>query len=178
MTLDDASGGQKYWTFSTTGAVPWRLGLVTSLAERPAAGQAAKRRHDYTWALDSDPLLPNPYIATVATTLDQNTPNQAQMKREQVVDTHGNQTVLKVYDYNSLTTPKRTWTHTYTYQTDPNHAQRYIFNRLKTSQVADEQGNETTLVSNSYDQYLLADLTGLRQHDTLHYGAGFSYRAT
>jgi len=114
----------------------------------------------------------------VWTTLDQNTPNQKVMKREQVIDTHGNQTQLKVYDYKSdsgsLTTPMRTWTHTY--ENGAEYASRYIFNRLKTTQVADELGQETTLVSNSYDQYGLTNLTGLRQHDTVHYGAGFAWR--
>ncbi len=52
------------------------------------------------------------------TTADQGQSYQKQSKTEQTLDTHGNVTETKLYDYGNLTTPARTYTNTYLGGTD------------------------------------------------------------
>ncbi|HXI43118.1 MAG TPA: RHS repeat-associated core domain-containing protein, partial [Bryobacteraceae bacterium] len=169
-TLDGPNNaGEKYWAFSTDGAFPWRLGLVSSFEERPSASQSNSplRRQDYTWTQDS---VSNPYIGTLLTTLDPTGAN-VQTKTTQTLDTHGNVTTTNIYDYGNLSTPARTYTNTYL--TSSNYTSRYIFNRLSTSAVT---GLAVNLVSNTYDVGTLTNVTGQREHDDTNYGTGFSYR--
>ena len=99
---------------------------------------------------------------------------EKQAKTEQTLDVYGNLTQSKVYDYGNLTTPARTYNHTYLATT--NYTSRYIYNRLLTSTVTPAGGSALTLGSNSYDQFALTDRTGLREHDTTSYGTSFLYR--
>jgi len=166
-----ASTGRKVWSFSS-GTGTFREGLISSLAEQNSTG-VALRQQDYTWVQD---VAQTPYISEVLTTLDPGTSNQKQMKVSQIVDSRGNVTESKVYDYGSLSTPARTYTNTYS--TASAYYERYIYNRLLTSTVTD--GSQTvTLVTNTYDTYsggALTNVSGLRQHDTANYYSTFTTR--
>ncbi len=104
-----------------------------------------KRKKEFTWTRDSNG---NPYIASVLTTADEGQSYQKQSKTEQTLDTHGNVTETKLYDYGNLTTPARTYTNTYVGGTE--YTSKYIFNRLHTSTLAGG-GQQVTLVHKQYD---------------------------
>lgn len=167
VVLDDPSGiGEKAWTFSTTLGPSYPC--VTRYEERPSATLASQPllRKDYTWVNDS---AGNPYISAVVTTNDPTGANW-QVETDQTVDIHGNvtQSTLGVpagahRSYNS------------TYITDPNYTSRYIFNRLLTAQVTDNVSQNFTLVTNTYDNQSLSNISSLREHDSS-YGTSFVYR--
>ncbi len=143
--LDDPGGGsQKAWYFTTSGSA-WQIGLESSYEERPGAGQTSKRKKEFTWTQDS---IGSPYIASVLTTLDEVQSYQKQSKTEQTLDTHGNVTETKLYDYGNLTTPARTYTNTYLDSTE--YTSKYIFNRLHTSTLSGGS-QQVTLVHKQYD---------------------------
>ena len=107
--LDGPAGaGQKAWFFAT-GEPAWQVGLETSYEERPAPGQAALRQQVVTWTQDVDG---NPYMASSLVTLDPGAAFEKQMKKEQTVDRWGNLREVKIYDYNSLSSPVRRYTYT------------------------------------------------------------------
>lgn len=179
--LDDPSGaGERAWFFYTSGNA-WSLGLEAAFEERVLPGQIAKRRIDLTWAQDPSG---RPYVGTALTTLDP-TNSPVQSKTTQTLDTYGNVTQTNIYDYGNLTTPARTYTNTYLYQSNSNYASRYIWNRLVSSTVSNGS-QQVPLVANQYDGYggsncsgytsNLYNLTGLREHDDANYGTGFTYR--
>jgi RHS repeat-associated protein len=143
--LDDPGGGsQKAWYFTTSGSA-WQIGLESAYEERPGAGQTSKRKKEFTWTQDT---IGSPYIAAVLSTLDEGQSYQKQSKTEQTLDTHGNVTETKLYDYGNLTTPARTYTNTYIGGTE--YASKYIFNRLHTSTLSGG-GQQATLVHKQYD---------------------------
>jgi len=109
-----------------------------------------------------------PYISAALTTLDMGAAFQKQSKIEQTVDTHGNLTQYKIYNYGNLTTPARTYTNTYL--TGAAYTARNIWDRLVSSSV-----NGVTLVT-TYDTGTLVDRTGLSAHDTANYGPGMTTR--
>ncbi len=149
---DPGGGSQKAWFFTTSGS-SWQIGLLSSYEQRPGSGQTSKRKQEYIWTRNS---TYNPYIASVLTTLDQDTGYMKQSKTEQALDAYGNVTQTKLYGYDSLTTPIRTYTNTYMGQGR--------LNRLLTSTLSDGT-NQVTLVSNHYDYNALTDVFGLRNHD-------------
>ncbi len=165
----DPSGPSKVWWFTVTSG--WSTGLLESVEDRTAANTTGKRTEGYTWVQDA---VGNPYISAVLTTVDPGTAFVQQSKREQAVDTRGNVTQSKVYDYGNLTTPARTYNNTYL--STSNYTSRYIYNRLALSTVTPAGGSATTLVTNSYDSSGLTDRTGLREHDSANYGQSFWYR--
>ena len=98
-----------------------------------------------------------------------------QKKTEQTLDTYGNITQTKLYDWGNLSSPARTYNHSYL--TNSNYTSRYIFNR-PTSSTVTGGGQTVTLVSNGYDSGALTARTYLYEHDTANYGTSFVYRAT
>ena len=91
----------------------------------------------------------HPYIGTVLTTLDPGTAYQAQTKTEQSLDTHGNVIWTKVYNYGDLSTPARTYNHTYLSGSD--YTSRFIFNLVAASTVTPAGGAPVSILTNYYD---------------------------
>ena len=121
--LDDPGGvGEKYWAFATSGLAE---GLATQFQGRQLPGPVAKVQNDYTWTQDA---VGNSYIASVTTTADPGQSYAAAKKSDQTVDTYGNVTQVKTYEYGNLTTPVRT--DNFTYLTGSCYTSNYIFNRL------------------------------------------------
>ena len=174
-TVLDGPGGsaRKVWTFLSDGAPSWQVGLNSRFEQQVSSSDSTVlRREDFTWAQDT---ANNPFIASVLTTLNPGAGLQKQSKTEQLVDSQGNVTWTKLYDYDSLSTPAKIYN--YTYLTNTNYTNRYIRNRLLTATISNGSGGGTvTLVSNTYDGGSLTDRTFLRQHDTANYGASFIYR--
>ncbi len=170
VALDDASGTEKYWAFNTNTATPWNLGLVSDFQHRSAPGVTPPVRDEsYTWVQDA---AGDAYLGTVQTTLNQGQSYAAATKTVQTQDSYGNLLTSSVYDYNSLTTPARSYANTYLYQNNTNYSSRYIFNRLLTSTLA-----SVTLASNVYDGGVLNPTSGSpREWDAENYGASFAYR--
>ena len=148
--LDDPGGvGEKYWAFATSG-LP--MGLVTQYQGRELPGPVTKTQNDYTWTQDS---VGNSYIASATTTADPGQSYAAAKKTEQTVDTYGNVTQVKTYDFGNLTTPVRT--DNFTYLNSSYYTSRYIFNRVATTPTA----------TISYDQFGLGTTPGdARQWDS------------
>ncbi len=168
--LHDAGGqGIKIWYFRPDTGL-WDIGLPAQINEYDVPSGITKRWQALTWAQDA---AGNPYLASVLTTLDNATAYQKQSKTEQTLDTHGNVTQTKIYDYGSLTTPARTYTHTYV--TDSNYTSRHIWNRLLSTYVSDGVNN-VQLVYNIYDMAYLTNVENLRNHDTANYGLSFTWR--
>jgi len=150
--LSDPSGTGKAWWFVYWESGGWQVGLEYQREDRPSPWATGIRRHNYTWVQDA---AGSPYISTVLTTLDVGAGYQKQTKTEQTLDTHGNVLETKIYDYNSLVTPARTYTNTYL--TNTNYTSRHIWNRLVSSTVTGG-GQAATLVTNTYDTGQLVDL--------------------
>ncbi len=170
LVLDDPSGiGERAWTFSTSGAA-WELGLLTQYEERPSASQSTHplKRQAYTWVEDS---ALNPYVGTALTTLDPTGAN-VQSQVTQTLDTHGNVTQTNDFNYGNLTTAARTYN--YTYLTGTNYTSLNIFNRLLSASVTNGTQN-VTLVTNTYDNQTLTNISTLNEHDS-NYGTSFTYR--
>ena len=101
---------------------------------------------------------------------------------DQTLDPYGNLTQLVVKNFGSGAPGSVARTYHNTYLGGTNYTSRYIFNRLLTSTVTDGT-NTATLVSNTYDQYLLTNVTtpcgysgGLCEHDNANYPYTFAYR--
>jgi RHS repeat-associated protein len=159
----------KVWLFNYDPA-QWNIGLPSQYIEKKQNSNPFTHYFDYTWVKDTDG---NIYLGTSQETYNQWAP--VARKTEQVLDTHGNLLTQKLYDWNSLTTPIRTYTNTYI--TNSSYTSLYIFNRLLTSTVYDGT-NTLTLVSNTYDSYPGGPIAmpGARQHDDTYYGNGFATR--
>jgi len=155
--IADPSGiGQKCW-FNNTTATSWQMGLTTSIEQRPAAGQNAIWRQNFTWVQDS---AGNPYIGTVLSTQDPSGAN-VQSKTTQTLDTHGNVLTSNIYDYGNLNTAARTYTNSYL--TTANYTNIGIWNRLVSTTVTN--GTQTvTLVTNTYDAVTPNGVSGLREY--------------
>lgn len=146
-TMIDPSGtGEKYWTFATSGLAE---GLVTQYQGIQTPSGAVKTQNNFTWAQDG---VGNSYIATSQTTLDPGQSYQAVKQTTQTVDNYGNVLQAKNYDYNSLTTPLRTYTYTYLHTNSSTYTSLYILNRLTGATVTDGTTN-ISLGLNFYDEY-------------------------
>ena len=131
--------GEKAWWFNSAG-------LNWAYEDRPAPSQPATRSQSFTWTQDA---AGTPYIGTVLTTLDPGTAYQAQTKTEQSLDTHGNVIWTKVYNYGDLSTPARTYNHTYLSGSD--YTSRFIFNLVAASTVTPAGGAPVSILTNYYD---------------------------
>jgi YD repeat-containing protein len=173
MTLDDASGSEKYWVFNPSGGA--NAGLVSELQERPYHGATQAVRHDYyTWAQDPSSL--NLYLGTLKTVLDEGQAYTETTQTVQTQDSYGNVLTAQVYDYGNLNTPARAYSNTYQYQNNSNYSSRYIYNRLLTSTLTSATPN-VTLVSNTYDGGTPGSPGGIpREWDAASYGTSFNYR--
>jgi hypothetical protein len=163
---DVGAGTSKVWTYTSAG-------LTSSYEERETTG-ASLLKKDYTWTTDA---TGRSYVGAVLTTLNSGQTYAAQSKTEQTLDTYGNITQSKIYNYGNLTTPARTYN--LTYLTDGNYISRYIRNRLTQATVTPAGGATMTLVQNSYDQATCGVLQwrgNLNAHDSTNYGASFTYR--
>lgn len=179
--VEDIATFQNVWTFSlTTGA---SYGLATRFDENTGTTGITLRRRDFTWTQDSVGTV---YIGTVLTTLDVSARTQKQSKTEQTLDRWGNVTETRLYDYTSLTTPARTYVHSYL--TGAEYEGRWIRNRPTSTTV-----NGTQVESTTYDSYGTLQCWGRapvlvpanrtefaannpRQHDLMGHGAGFRWR--
>jgi YD repeat-containing protein len=126
---------------------------------------------DYTWSTGNG----NVYVWKVVNTRNPGA-SPVQSASTQTLDENGNVTVSAVYDYGNLTTPAKTYS--YTYLTDANYTNRYIWNRV--AQVTTTPGG-IVLVTNTYDAYgyqawAMVSRTGAAQHDDTNYGTGMVYR--
>jgi RHS repeat-associated protein len=167
---DPDQQSEKPWFFNTSG--PY-TGLISMYEERQLPSQMAKIRLMYTWTTDT---AGNPYISSIVTSLEPDTSNQIQKQVDQVQDAYGNVTQTKLYNWNSLTTPARTYDNVYLSNDyyDANYRNSYIRNRLVASTLT--AGTQAlTLVQNWYDGASLSDPGPLREHDPA-YGTSFYYR--
>jgi len=103
-------------------------------------GPTPNLNNDYTWVQDS---AGNPYLGTTIATLE-NEPGQSVpilKKTTQTLDSHGNVTQVKLWDYYTgtpPTSPARTYTNTYLTDNGPcTYSSLYIFNRLLSSTLTD-----------------------------------------
>jgi hypothetical protein len=159
-TLVDASGvGAKTWSFFTPNntSLAWQIGLVSQFVQSASPGGTVLSRNTSTWAQDG---ALNPYVSTAQTTLDESSPNPQTTKTTQTLDQYGNVTQAQVYDYNSLTTPVRTYTNTWLHTGNSSYPNAYIRNRLLASTVTDNQNHTVTMVSNTYDGGSLTAVSG------------------
>jgi RHS repeat-associated protein len=151
--IDDPGGvGEKYWAFSLSGA---NTGMVTQYQGRKLPGPVALTQNDFTWAQDANGNL---FIRSALTTQDPGQTYQAQKRTDQDVDIYGNVTTVLNFDYNSLTTPARSYN--YTYLTGSNYSSRYIFNRLTQAKVSTGGVGTLTLATITYDPGYTALPTG------------------
>jgi RHS repeat-associated protein len=154
-SMIDAGGvGMKQWIFSQSGS---NIGLVStyqgqqvsggppSNCTSPASGSTALTENDFTWTQDSANDF---YIGTVITTLGTGS-SQIQTRTDQTVDTHGNVTQVKNYNYGNTTTPART--SNYTYLASSTYTSLYMYNLLELATVTDGT-NSAQLTYNLYDQ--------------------------
>ncbi|MEK7407925.1 MAG: hypothetical protein AAB225_22875, partial [Acidobacteriota bacterium] len=169
-TVNDPGGAAyRAWYFYTDPAL-WCMGLLEQLHDRVLPSGATKRYHTYFWTQDG---AGTPYPTAVVTILDPGAAYEKQTRTEQTLDTHGNVTQSKIYDYGS---PVPTRTYTNTYLTGSNYTSRHIWNRLVSTSVSGS-GQNVSLVANTYDFGYCTDRTGLRNHDSANYGVNFFYRA-
>ena len=171
-TLDDASGAEKVWTFATsnTQTPGWQTGLATQLQNRGSVGGASLRTDAFTWA--TGPGDGNPYISTTTKTYNPGASFQAAMKVSQTVDNYGNVMQYQIFDYNSSTTPIRTYTNVWAHSPSNGgyvysiYDLRYLRNLLTSTTVADNGGHSATLVMNTYDSGTLTNVSGAREWDS------------
>lgn len=166
-TLDDPTGAERYWVFSG--------GWLAEIQYRANPGAPQALRHEYyTWV--QEPVSLNFYVGTLKTVLDE---GQSYAQTKQTVhtqDPYGNLLTSQEYDYGNLSSPARTYTNTYLYQTNTNYSSRYIYNRLVTSILTSVTPN-LWLASNIYDGYTLASTSSIpREWDSASYGTSFTYR--
>jgi RHS repeat-associated protein len=135
----------KVWTFSQ--GTNFTEGLVTSYSEQQTSPSLQMRLTSYTWAQDP---VSNPYVGQVQTTSDPGQTYAVTAQVAQTLDQYGNVTQSNLYNFNSLTTPAKTYTNTYLNSSA--YLSAYIFNRLLTSTVTNGTTN-LTLVTNTYDNY-------------------------
>jgi len=171
-TIDDATGGgRRKWTFDVNTASAY-YGRPVKFEQFALPSATLLRQEDFTWTTDT---TGRPYVASVLTTIDPGTAFTKQSKAEQTLDSWGNVTQRKLYDFGNLTTPARTYT--YTYLATSSYLNRYIANRLLSASVSDG-AQSFTLVTNVYDSYAsnpLIDRPGIPGHDGA-YNTGFTTR--
>ena len=171
MTLQDATGPQKVWSFLCTNpsgysncpspqVAPYtgEVGLLSGLQVIAQGGTSPMRDVSYQWTLDGG-TTGNAYVGTVKTTLDAGRSWAQATTTTQTLDTSGNTLTMAITDYNSGTT--RTYTNTYLNGGSPcpSSGADWVCNRLLTSTV--KTGNTSvTLVQNIYDTGAFAQLSG------------------
>lgn len=170
--LTDPNGRQKYYAFHAT-LGDWKMGLLSSFEQRPAASQPATQRQDYTWVQDS---AGNPYVRDVVTTVDPGTPQSSQVRKSQWRDANGNVTRSEVTDWNDVVNPIRSVD--YTYLSTSAYTSRFIYDRLLTATATG--GSQTVqVVQNTYDQYPQNTLIAagpMLEHDSSTYHQTFLTR--
>jgi len=142
---DNTANATKVWDFSQS--TNFTQGLTTSYSEQKASPSLQMRLTSYTWAQDP---AGNPYAGQVQTTSDPGQTYAVTTQVTQTLDQYGNVTQSNLYNFNSLTTPAKTYTNTYLNSSA--YLSAYIFNRLLTSTVTNGTTN-LTLVTNTYDNY-------------------------
>ena len=176
-SVQDQSFSQKSWTFitqNTPGAQAWQMGLLS--AYQDVALGSALRSQTYTWTTDTGTASGNPYISQSLTQYNPGQSYEADTTSTQTLDTYGNVTVQKVYDYGNAGTPLRTWTSTYLHANNSNYDSAYIRNRLVSASVTDQYNITTPLVANTYDTGTPATITGtIYEFDSTNAGRG-NYR--
>ena len=156
----------------------FNAGLQLTYEERTLSTHTPLSHVDITWA---QTLTGNPYIGTTVTKLDPTQTYTAWKQSTQTLDQYGNLVSMQANNFGAGVVGSVARTYTNTYLGGTNYTSRYIFNRLLTSTVTD--GTHTaTLVSNSYDQSSLTNITTacnlgrLCEHDNTNYPATFTYR--
>ena len=176
VVYDQSAGARKSWSAETNAAATG-YGRVIAHEEWAASGQGSRKLAQYTWTADAAGA---PYISSTLTTLDGGSANQKQSKVEQTLDTHGNPTQTRIYDWNSLSTPARTYTQAYLHASQyyPQYAPQRIFDRVMSSTVSGGGATWQTGVNN-FDLVntwmAQSEIDQLRYHDAA-YTANFAVR--
>jgi RHS repeat-associated protein len=143
---DQQAQSVKFWGFDSEQDGTQGLIVIYRQYGIGNQGHGIQRQVQYSWA--QDPARRN-YIGRTRDIANPITPFSVTKQIDQVMDQYGNVTQTKLYAYNNLVTPAKTYTNTYL--SDPNYTSLYIYNRLVSSTVTDASGNTTTLVTNVYD---------------------------
>jgi RHS repeat-associated protein len=177
------------WTSLANGGLPgdkvWSFNADRRLEtyEERGAGAVVKNRKHFVWAY-SNPGNSQPFVYQVTTTLDPGTAQQKQSRVQQMLDTYGNVTQVKQYDFGLAEADARVYTNQYLAGT--NWTSRYIRNRLKVTTL-NKGGISVELVRNAYDNEprpgcgstaTLQQIPGNNQilHDLANYTWQFDYR--
>ena len=105
---DNTANATKVWDFSQS--TNFTEGLTTSYSEQKTSPSLQMRLTSYTWAQDP---AGNPYAGQVQTTSDPGQTYAVTTQVTQTLDQYGNVTQSNLYNFNSLTTPAKTYTNTY-----------------------------------------------------------------
>src|SRR5581483_1001361 len=104
--IDYDSNAAKVWWLQTD-TTQINAGLVTEFDERNYPVQTNLNIQNYTYAQDP---AGNPYVSSLLTTVDPGLSTQVQKKTTQTLDSYGNLTQMRVFDWGNRTTPIRTYT--------------------------------------------------------------------
>ena len=174
QVLDGTSQAIKTWTFSQSSPT---LGLATTFAEGSGgSGPAILRQTNYAYSQDA---AGNNYVSRLQVVSDPGTSSAITKQTDQTVDSFGNVTQSKLYDYTNLISPSKTYNTTYlTNDGTTDYTALYIRNRPLTVTLTDANNNVTTLVQNTYDQYGngIAATSNIYDQDTADYGTSFTAR--
>ncbi|HUS08289.1 MAG TPA: RHS repeat-associated core domain-containing protein [Bryobacteraceae bacterium] len=138
----------KAWLF-VYDTTQFNVGLPYSYVEKTDTVSWHHRWSATTWAQDANG---NPYISAVDSSLHVSPAGAATKRSEQTLDIYGNVIQSKIFDYGNLTTPARTYTHTYL--SDPQYLALYMRNRLLTTDVTNASQQTTRLVTNTWGDAL------------------------
>jgi RHS repeat-associated protein len=156
------------WSFAANPDSP-DYGSLLGYEERSTSQGRTLRSTAYSWQASPDGGC---YVGAVVTTLDPDTPYQAQRKTEYVRDIYGNLTEQREYEYGNLSQPARVTANTYV--SDPAYISRYL-RGLLSSRTAQDQGGTYQLRSVAYDSTPLATCGAVTEHDAA-CGTSFSLR--
>lgn len=158
--VDSQANAGKSWAFDTQ--LDNTQGLVTAYTQYQTASGVVLRQLNYTWA--QDPVGRN-YIGRSQDIANPNQPSAVTRQIDQTLDQYGNTIQTKLYAYNNLSMPTKTYTNIYLSGANYNASYTNINNRLLSSTVSDSSGNTLTLVSNTYDASPLTDIQSVYLHD-------------
>ncbi|MFN7921463.1 MAG: RHS repeat-associated core domain-containing protein [Bryobacteraceae bacterium] len=164
---DASNNGSRKYSFETNVASAY-AGLPTQV-DFLNSSNTVLRRETMAWTQDSQQ---RPYVWQADTILEPGA-SQKTSRSEQLLDSYGNISWRKAYDYNSLASPLKTYN--FTYETAAAYTSRYLRGLLKTATVTGT-GGTFNLVSNTFDSGTLTNRTGLREHDDANYGTAFTTR--
>jgi RHS repeat-associated protein len=173
----------KVWGFATTG-------LPISYEEQ-GPGSTALNHTDYTWTSvpqgGGEPEPGGIYVSAVEATQYQGA-NKIRSKTTQIVDGYGNIRESDLYDYvkdnDAFGSPAKVYKYSYLHDTNATYATPYyIRNRMTTVKLTPAGGSESTLATNTYDNYStvcggatgMVLRTGTQNHDDA-YGTSSTYR--